>query len=172
MAPNRTSATLAIEANTGRRMAVSDSFIPESLPPRSGAGKQPPRPPCYLIPMAEAAPKKKTNYRNAWREAREVVWAYRGRLAVGMALMLVSRVAALVLPASSKVLIDRVLGRGEATAAGPPPPPPRPSPPPPLRVPPPPPRAPLARAPGGGGAGLLVPLAPAVGEGERHQQPG
>ena len=63
--------------------------------------------------MAEAAPKKKTDYRNAWREARELVWSYRGRLAVGMALMLISRVAALVLPASSKVLIDRVLGRGE-----------------------------------------------------------
>src|SRR5687767_9690489 len=45
-----------------------------------------------------------------WREARDIVWARRGRLALGMLLMLVSRLAGLVLPASSKYLIDRVIG--------------------------------------------------------------
>ena len=46
---------------------------------------------------------------SVWREAREIVWARRGRLAVGLLLMLVSRLAGLVLPASSKCVIDDVL---------------------------------------------------------------
>jgi ABC-type multidrug transport system fused ATPase/permease subunit len=58
--------------------------------------------------------KRKTNVANAWAEARELVWAHRGRLALGLALMLVNRVAGLVLPASSKFLIDDVIGRGRA----------------------------------------------------------
>jgi ABC-type multidrug transport system fused ATPase/permease subunit len=59
-------------------------------------------------------PKKKTNVANAWAEARELVWAHRGRLALGLVLMLVNRLAGLVLPASSKFLIDDVIGRGRA----------------------------------------------------------
>jgi ABC-type multidrug transport system fused ATPase/permease subunit len=59
-------------------------------------------------------PKKKTNVKNAWAEARELVWAHRGRLAVGLVLMLINRLAGLVLPASSKFLIDDVIGRGRA----------------------------------------------------------
>jgi subfamily B ATP-binding cassette protein MsbA len=46
----------------------------------------------------------------AWREARELVWVHRRRLGTGLALMLASRLAGLVLPASSKWLIDDVLG--------------------------------------------------------------
>jgi len=34
----------------------------------------------------------------AWREARALLWAHRRRLTLGLALMLVSRVAGLVLP--------------------------------------------------------------------------
>jgi len=65
--------------------------------------------------MAEATPKKKSlDYRNAWAEAREIIWRYRWRLAVGMALMLVSRFAGLVLPASSKWLVDTVIGKHRA----------------------------------------------------------
>lgn len=65
--------------------------------------------------MAGPAPeKKKVDYRNAWAEARDVVWAYRWRLALGLALMLASRLAGLVLPASSKVLIDDVIGKQRA----------------------------------------------------------
>ena len=45
------------------------------------------------------------------REARALIRAHRGRLAVGLALMLVSRAAGLVLPASSKFLIDDVMGK-------------------------------------------------------------
>jgi len=58
--------------------------------------------------------KKKTNIANAWAEARELVWAHRSRLALGLALMLVNRLAGLVLPASSKFLIDDVIGQGRA----------------------------------------------------------
>ena len=47
--------------------------------------------------------------RGAWVEARELVWIHRSRLAVGLTLMLVNRLAGLVLPASSKYLIDDVI---------------------------------------------------------------
>ena len=59
-------------------------------------------------------PKRKTNVANAWAEARELVWAHRGRLALGLVLMLINRLAGLVLPASSKFLIDDVIGQGRA----------------------------------------------------------
>ncbi len=55
----------------------------------------------------------------AWREAREIVWARRGRLAVGFLLMAVSRLSGLVLPASSKLLIDEVVGKGRAELLAP-----------------------------------------------------
>jgi ABC-type multidrug transport system fused ATPase/permease subunit len=61
-----------------------------------------------------AEPKKKTNIANAWAEARELVWAHRARLAFGLVLMLINRLAGLVLPASSKILIDDVIGRQRA----------------------------------------------------------
>ena len=62
--------------------------------------------------MADTSPPKpKVDYRNAWAEAREVVWDYRWRLALGLVLMLASRLAGLVLPASSKFLIDDVIGK-------------------------------------------------------------
>jgi ABC-type multidrug transport system fused ATPase/permease subunit len=55
--------------------------------------------------------KKNVSSAAAWREARELVWTHRRRLATGLALMLVSRLAGLVLPASSKWLIDEVVGK-------------------------------------------------------------
>ncbi|MGE4163497.1 MAG: ABC transporter ATP-binding protein [Vicinamibacterales bacterium] len=54
--------------------------------------------------------KKAVSASTAWREARELIWAHRRRLGIGLGLMLVSRVAGLVLPASSKWLIDEVVG--------------------------------------------------------------
>jgi len=59
-----------------------------------------------------AEPKKRPNLKNAWEEARELVWLHRKRLALGLALMLISRLAGMVLPASSKYLIDEVIGNG------------------------------------------------------------
>ncbi|MBI2829225.1 MAG: ABC transporter ATP-binding protein [Acidobacteria bacterium] len=62
----------------------------------------------------DPARKKRVSASAAWREARELVWAHRRRLGLGLALMLVSRLAGLVLPASSKWLIDEVIGNNRA----------------------------------------------------------
>ncbi|HXT51239.1 MAG TPA: ABC transporter ATP-binding protein, partial [Thermoanaerobaculia bacterium] len=69
----------------GRRSAAADAKGPE------GGRKK-------LPPMS-----------TVWREARDIIWARRGRLALGLLLMVISRLASLVLPASSKYLIDEVL---------------------------------------------------------------
>jgi subfamily B ATP-binding cassette protein MsbA len=58
-------------------------------------------------------PKRKTNTAAAWREARALIWTYRTRLALGIGLMLINRLAGFVLPASSKYLIDNVLAGGQ-----------------------------------------------------------
>src|SRR5688500_15369893 len=60
----------------------------------------------------EKPKKKKLEAGTVWREARELVWVHRRRLTIGLALMLVGRVAGLVLPGSTKYLIDDVLGKG------------------------------------------------------------
>jgi len=49
----------------------------------------------------------------AWREARALLWAHRRQLAFGLSLMLVNRLSGMVLPASSKFLIDNVVGAGQ-----------------------------------------------------------
>ena len=66
--------------------------------------------------MAEKKPKP--NYSNAWREARELVWQHRHRLAIGLTLMMVNRLAGLVLPWSSRYLIDGVIGQRRAGLLG------------------------------------------------------
>ena len=62
--------------------------------------------------LAIDAPKKKVSAAAAWREARTLLWSHRRRLALGLGLMLIGRLAGLVLPASSKWLIDEVLANG------------------------------------------------------------
>ncbi len=57
--------------------------------------------------------KKRVAWPVVWREARALVWAHRRRLLLGLVLMLISRLAGLVLPASSKYLIDHVLIAGQ-----------------------------------------------------------
>src|SRR6266508_4443704 len=47
----------------------------------------------------------------AWQEARALVYAHRRRLALGLVLLLVNRLAGLVLPSSSKWVIDRVINQ-------------------------------------------------------------
>ena len=46
------------------------------------------------------------------REARQLVWAHRHRLLLGLGLMLVSRLTGFVLPFSLRTVIDEVLGKG------------------------------------------------------------
>src|SRR5687767_9451953 len=68
---------------------------------------------------APGAKKKKVSASAAWREARELIWAHRRRLAIGLSLLLVSRFASLVLPASSKWLIDEVVTKGRSDLLAP-----------------------------------------------------
>ncbi|MCK6447765.1 MAG: ABC transporter ATP-binding protein/permease [Planctomycetes bacterium] len=51
---------------------------------------------------------------DAWRETKELLVAHRARLFLGFWLMLFNRFVGLVLPASSKFLIDDVIGKGRA----------------------------------------------------------
>jgi len=53
-----------------------------------------------------------------WREARHLVWSHRRHLTFGLLLMLVNRLAGMTLPASSKFLIDEVIGNGRAELLG------------------------------------------------------
>src|SRR4029079_5360230 len=67
------------------------------------------------VSVSMDAPKKKSvPLSAAWREARPLVWGHRRRLMLGLGLMLVSRLAGLVLPASSKYLIDDVVNGGRS----------------------------------------------------------
>ena len=66
----------------------------------------------FVMSSAEITDKEKKwklTPATAWRDARELVWAHRYRLALGMFLMLINRLMGLVLPASSKYLIDDVI---------------------------------------------------------------
>ena len=76
------------------------------MPSGEGSGRS-------TVPSQAMDPAKKTRVTAsaAWREARELIWAHRRRLGIGLVLMLVSRSAGLVLPASSKWLIDEVIGK-------------------------------------------------------------
>ena len=58
--------------------------------------------------------KKKRLPVGSWDEARALMWRYRYRLTLGLALMLVSNLAALVLPAMSRYIIDVVVPEGRA----------------------------------------------------------
>ncbi|MFO7691882.1 MAG: ABC transporter ATP-binding protein [Vicinamibacterales bacterium] len=60
------------------------------------------------------AGKRRFTVSDVWEEARVLVWAHRGRLALGLGLMLVNRTVGLVLPATSKFLVDDVIGKGNA----------------------------------------------------------
>ena len=65
----------------------------------------------YHPRMADGDSKKPKLTKGAWEEARALVWEHRRRLALGLGLMLVSRLAGLVLPATSKWLIDEVVAQ-------------------------------------------------------------
>lgn len=64
--------------------------------------------------MQDKKTKRRFNFSDAWRAARGLIWAHRYRLALGMTLMLINRLVGLVLPASSKYLVDEVIGKGRA----------------------------------------------------------
>jgi ABC-type multidrug transport system fused ATPase/permease subunit len=61
--------------------------------------------------MAEEKKQKRGISAAAWREARALVWAHRRRLGLGLALLVVNRLTGLILPSSSKIVVDRVIGQ-------------------------------------------------------------
>ena len=69
------------------------------------------------MPMASKKPKYDT--KRAWGEARALLWELRQSVAIGLLLMIVSRAAGFVLPASTKFLIDNVLTQKNASLLGP-----------------------------------------------------
>jgi ABC-type multidrug transport system fused ATPase/permease subunit len=65
-------------------------------------------------PRAEDPAKKKSPpLRIILRDAAELLQARKGRLSLGLGLLLLSRVAGLVLPGTSKILLDDVIGKGK-----------------------------------------------------------
>src|ERR1044072_5510265 len=61
--------------------------------------------------MSEMNEKKKVFSPGAWQQARALVYAHRSRLALGLGLLLVNRIAGLVLPSSSKWVIDKIINQ-------------------------------------------------------------
>src|SRR3989449_3507829 len=84
------------------------SRLPDSWYGLPGPGK--------LLAVADKKPKP--NYANAWAEARRLVWQHRRRLAIGLTLMMVNRLSGLVLPWSSRYIIDQVIGQKRADLLG------------------------------------------------------
>jgi ATP-binding cassette, subfamily B, putative efflux pump len=76
---------------------------------REGAGRS-----SVAARADEPGKKKKVDYANAWQEARALIVARSGRLTIGLVLMLINRLAGLVLPATTKYLIDDVIGKRQA----------------------------------------------------------
>jgi subfamily B ATP-binding cassette protein MsbA len=70
------------------------------------------------MPEPKDQKKKRLSMSNVWRESRELLWAHRRQLSIGLVLMLVNRLAGLVLPASSKYLIDEVIGKQRGDLLG------------------------------------------------------
>ena len=58
--------------------------------------------------------KKKLQPAMVWREAREIIWQYRRRVALGLVVMVIGRAVGMAIPASSKFLIDDVVGDGRS----------------------------------------------------------
>ena len=73
--------------------------------PRSGTSR--------TAAAAGAAPKKPIDYGAAWQEAKRLIVLHRGRLALGIVLMLISRVTGLVMPWSTKTFVDDILLKGQ-----------------------------------------------------------
>jgi len=60
-----------------------------------------------------------TRLRDLWPDIRELIDARRGILGAGLVLILIGRTAGLVLPWSTKIMIDDVLGKSRADLLGP-----------------------------------------------------
>jgi ABC-type multidrug transport system fused ATPase/permease subunit len=78
------------------------------------------RPPSYNL--TPTTPPKKTSsqrLRDVWPDIREMIRSRRGILAAGLGLMVINRICGLVLPGSTKFLVDNVLNRHQYSLLGP-----------------------------------------------------
>ena len=65
--------------------------------------------------MSEPEPKKRrVGLTTVWQESKDLLWKHRRRLALGFVLLVVSRLSGMVLPATTKFLIDEVIGKGRS----------------------------------------------------------
>ena len=71
-----------------------------------------PKSPVALTAGAPPPKKKKALTPGAWEEARALIWLHRKRLALGLGLMLINRLSGLVLPLTTKSLMDDVITQG------------------------------------------------------------
>ncbi|HEX4561772.1 MAG TPA: ABC transporter ATP-binding protein, partial [Gemmatimonadales bacterium] len=62
-------------------------------------------------PAPAKPPKKKAFTSGSWQEAKALIYAHRWRLALGLGLMMINRLTGFVLPASSRAVIDQVIGQ-------------------------------------------------------------
>jgi len=53
--------------------------------------------------------KKRLKFSNVWAESRQIIWRHRKQILIGIGLILLSRGAGFVLPASSKFFVDEVI---------------------------------------------------------------
>jgi subfamily B ATP-binding cassette protein MsbA len=61
--------------------------------------------------VPDSEPRKRSLTIGAWQEAQGLIWTHRRRLAFGLLLMVVSRLSDLVLPTTTKYLMDDVIGQ-------------------------------------------------------------
>jgi subfamily B ATP-binding cassette protein MsbA len=61
--------------------------------------------------MSETPSKKRPDLGLVWRESKDLLWERRRRLLLGLVLLIISRLSNMVLPASSKWLIDEVINK-------------------------------------------------------------
>jgi len=80
--------------------------VPEGL---TGA-----RRPASFPMVSDIKQRKRAAASQVWQEAREIIWTRRRRLALGGVIMIFNRAAGLVIPGSSKFLIDNVIGQNRA----------------------------------------------------------
>jgi ATP-binding cassette, subfamily B, putative efflux pump len=83
--------------------------VPSLVPGRLPHGERIPR---GRIPAVPGPSKKKKLTQGAWQEARALLWTHRRRLAIGLGVMVINRLSGLVLPTTSKYLMDNVITQG------------------------------------------------------------
>ena len=93
---------------------MTESSLPSTRrPARQGlyGGLVSSKQPRAQVPLSEAKPKKPLKMRVVIDDALELVKARKGRLALGLVLMAINRLAGLVLPGTTKYLLDDVIGK-------------------------------------------------------------